>query len=562
MPFITTTISEIISDVLDHEYVLPAIQRHFVWKPDKITDLFDSIIRGYPIGSFLFWKLKPESIKGYQFYDFIKDFNEQDSPFNKKYTPSGKKDIQGILDGQQRITSLLIGLKGSYTIKKKYAYKNYTGSYVKKHLYINLLCDDSDNPFKFLSDEEVINDDKSLWYKASRIIEEDSAAFLITDIINPYSHEQKQRILSKLQKFENSIKSTPNINYYQEKDQNLDTILKIFVRVNSGGTPLTYSDLLLSTATADWIHYDAREEIEEVISFARNNNLRINSDFVLKASLMLSDLDIKFELKNFNKDNMAKIEENWDKIKKSLICTFDLIKSYGYNQDNLSSYNALLPICYYINRNDLNSKFVNLSSYKNVREDIIQWLRKVLIKRIFGGSSDTTLAEYRRRLKDNNFDFSLENIENMFTDLIFHEQDIDDILDESRYTRNAFFILSEIIDYPQNTLPDVDHMYPIAKLTRKNISKPKFGFSEDEIDEVENLKNNIANLNLLTPNENKQKNSMDFEEWVKGLTNEYKEKYFIPEMNDYSMENFLTFCSKRKDLLKRALAKRLGVTME
>ena len=51
------------------------------------------------------------------------------------------------------------------------------------------------------------------------------------------------------------------MNYYQEKDQDLDKVLNIFIRVNSGGTPLSYSDLLLSVADAPVEALDAREEI-------------------------------------------------------------------------------------------------------------------------------------------------------------------------------------------------------------------------------------------------------------------------------------------------------------
>jgi uncharacterized protein with ParB-like and HNH nuclease domain len=53
-----------IKDALDsvsrNLYVLPAIQREFVWKPEQICRLFDSLMQGYPFGTFLFWKVEPE----------------------------------------------------------------------------------------------------------------------------------------------------------------------------------------------------------------------------------------------------------------------------------------------------------------------------------------------------------------------------------------------------------------------------------------------------------------------------------------------------------------------
>ncbi len=52
MGYQSDTISTIINR-LNVRYFLPAIQREFVWDPEQIIELFDSIMRGYPISSFL-----------------------------------------------------------------------------------------------------------------------------------------------------------------------------------------------------------------------------------------------------------------------------------------------------------------------------------------------------------------------------------------------------------------------------------------------------------------------------------------------------------------------------
>ena len=53
------TISKAIGEIQSNKYLLPAIQREFVWSAEQIESLFDSLLRGYPIGSFLFWKVLP-----------------------------------------------------------------------------------------------------------------------------------------------------------------------------------------------------------------------------------------------------------------------------------------------------------------------------------------------------------------------------------------------------------------------------------------------------------------------------------------------------------------------
>ena len=63
MPFQTPiTIATALERMHRHEYVLPAIQREFVWGPDRICTLFDSLMRGYPVGSLLFWHVDGDTV--------------------------------------------------------------------------------------------------------------------------------------------------------------------------------------------------------------------------------------------------------------------------------------------------------------------------------------------------------------------------------------------------------------------------------------------------------------------------------------------------------------------
>ena len=74
------TIKETIEFVQRHEYVLPAIQREFVWKPEQIERLFDSLMQGYPFGTFLLWRVQAENSADYKFYDFVRDYHQRDNP--------------------------------------------------------------------------------------------------------------------------------------------------------------------------------------------------------------------------------------------------------------------------------------------------------------------------------------------------------------------------------------------------------------------------------------------------------------------------------------------------
>ena len=74
------TISDALKKVSSNDYVLPAIQREFVWQPEQICSLFDSVMQGYPFGDFLFWGIDRENSHKYRWYGFVLDYHQRDRP--------------------------------------------------------------------------------------------------------------------------------------------------------------------------------------------------------------------------------------------------------------------------------------------------------------------------------------------------------------------------------------------------------------------------------------------------------------------------------------------------
>jgi uncharacterized protein with ParB-like and HNH nuclease domain len=107
------TIKDAIDNIVDRTYLLPAIQRKFVWSSDQIEVLFDSIMRGYPINSFMLWEVKNDAIKNqFKFYQFLTEYRAFFKENNPDIDTKGYKDFYAVIDGQQRLTSIYIGLKG------------------------------------------------------------------------------------------------------------------------------------------------------------------------------------------------------------------------------------------------------------------------------------------------------------------------------------------------------------------------------------------------------------------------------------------------------------------
>lgn len=150
MPFKTPiTINEAVSSIHTRKYVLPSIQRELVWDVDQITKLFDSLMRDYPIGSFLYWKVEAGQKKKFQFYEFIRKYHQKDSKHNPKANVDGDSEITALLDGQQRLTSLYLGLKGSYADKLPRKRWSDPLAYPERELYLNLLSESEEPELKY-----------------------------------------------------------------------------------------------------------------------------------------------------------------------------------------------------------------------------------------------------------------------------------------------------------------------------------------------------------------------------------------------------------------------------
>ena len=152
---IPLTVSEVVKDISNNKYVLPSIQREYVWDTAQIETLFDSLMQGYPIGAFLFWEISRDKLKDYDFYEFLKNYHEKNSIHNQKADLKGSDGVVAVLDGQQRLTSLYIGLKGTYAYRLKYKQKKNDNAFPVRSLYLNLVASASDDTnlydFKFLT---------------------------------------------------------------------------------------------------------------------------------------------------------------------------------------------------------------------------------------------------------------------------------------------------------------------------------------------------------------------------------------------------------------------------
>ncbi|MBM7095191.1 DUF262 domain-containing protein [Bacillus sp. H-16] len=567
------TIKKAIENIHKKKYLLPAIQREFVWGTDQIERLFDSLMQGYPVGSFLFWDVKKEKSRDFQFFEFIRNYHEKNNRHNPLASINGEEDLIAILDGQQRLTSMYIALKGTYAYKLPRMRRENPLAYPVQKLYVDLLGPseefDTIYNFRFLTDDEANKEFEGVhWFKVSDILNITNPfeihQYLIKNGLSAIEQDKALFASETLHRLYQAINETPNINYFLEEEQKLDKVLNIFIRVNSGGTTLSYSDLLLSIATAQWRNKDARQEITKFVDEINQigNGFKFDKDFVLKACLVLCDFkDIAFKVDNFNAETMQKIEHNWDRVKEAIRLAVNLVSSFGYNQDTLTSSNAIIPIAYYLLKKGTPHNYIQSQNYQNDRNLVKKWLVLGLLKRVFSGQPDNVLRPLRRIIHANYNEFPLQKIIDEFKggtkSFTFNDDEIDNLLSYQYGQKHTFSILALL--YPNLDFRNkfhLDHIFAKSLFTKRNLSKK--GVHQAKIEFYSENVNSIVNLQLLEGIPNIEKSDKELEKWLDetykdtAARNDYMAKHYIPSII-LEFTNFEEFIEKRRTLLHQKL---------
>lgn len=567
MAYEKKSIRTIIDDVNCRRLYLPAIQRKYVWGDNQITRLMDSIMRGYPIGTFLFWKVKKDTInkKEYSMYEFIKDYHERDLYKNPAAPQpfligSGDETLWAVLDGQQRLTSLYIALQGSMSRKLPNKRWKNDDAFPKKELYFNLhsqadVDEDISYEFRFMTpDDASKNKDDSLWYLVKDILKY-SQDELVTELIMSNGWGTDKIAMKNISLLHTRLVGAEIINYFEIEADSIDSVLDIFVRVNSGGTVLSKSDLLFSTIVSHWDK--ARDEIDKLLSEINKigEGFKFSNDFIMRTCLYVLDMSVTLKVETFKKDSVIKIRDNWDSIKNAIKHTVSVLNDFGFNSENILSYVAVSPMVYYLYKGgklDANSK-----------SELRKYIVIAQVKQIFGTASNSALTSIRESLKAAPSDsFSMANLKNIrFTgdrNLRYTADEIDAMFDTYEIGAYTFMILSLLypnLKYSQKGFHQ-DHMHPYSSFEEDKIKKLVM-IDGDPLDdsikeEWKRRRNTLANLQLLEGRENESKNATALVDWLQVKENIENVKY-LPVGISYELSNFDEFMEQRQKLMSDAL---------
>lgn len=545
----------------ERNLLLPDIQREYVWDISEIEDLFESIVDEYPVGSCIFWKTNRNIINNDKpnLYYFFSKFEKEKTKNEKAPEVLTKEcDYYIVLDGQQRITSLNIALNGSYKYYKGGRGHNRSNpkSWVEKELYYNLDFylkneEDDEHPkkrFIFLTDDEAKNQNV---YKVKHILKHPN----LRDFIKSMYHDGYADIivddLSKL--FSRLHDSSENalIHYYCINEDSYDGALDIFVRVNSTGRKLSKSDLLFSTLIDGW--KDGKDNVETILEVmnSKGDGFKFTRDYLMRLCLVLVDADPNLKIKNLTKPTVQAIRDNWLTIDSSLDKLSSLLVEIGLSDETLTSYNATMPIVYYLYKG---GEIKDAESKKETRK----YLSVSLAKRLFGVASNSALTTTRNELKKidcKHTPFSLKLFEKAklvgnrtFT---IDDAELDIWLDTYEKGQSTYILLSLL--YPNLKLNQItfhqDHCHPYVSFENKNIFS--LGLDDDKVKEWQKKRNLLPNLQFLEGAENESKNKTPLKDWVaEGNDFEYH-----PEGVSLELKNFDTFFAERRKLIKNELKK-------
>ncbi|GAA8744327.1 hypothetical protein HpDR98_09830 [Helicobacter pylori] len=412
-------------------------------------------------------------------------------------------------------------------------------------MYLNLKHQPNmDNPednyqFEFHA-QKPENDKKHWWFKVGDILE-------LKSVVN-YTREhnlgnEESELLETLNK---AVHDKQLISYFEETEKNLNKVLNIFIRVNSGGVKLSYSDLLMSILTASFSS-DIREKMNELVDALKDKGFpNVGQDQVLKTCLLLIGKDTTFELKNFNKKNIKEIEDNWEKITESIYNAAKLLKTFGY-AGYLSSAYILSSLAYFY--------FLNSKMDENDEEQALKFVRNAQITSYFSNSTDTKLNNIANSMKD------AQTFESFNHNLAKHEKNplkitndmIEEMVLSSQYGNSQVFPILQIL-YPnlnyKTTTFHIDHIYPKSKFNGKNkkLNQDFYGWG-----------NYLYNLQLLEGTENQAKKNKDPEVWLKeeykderAIEEDKKRNYIDPTLK-LEWENIKEFREKREEAIIKTL---------
>lgn len=527
---------DVIKDIREEKYRLPSIQRSFVWEPDRICKLMDSLMNDYPIGSFLVWK--PKTTLRIRTRKFIQDYEASARLISEEEPIQSSSYL--VLDGQQRLQSLFLGFFGSYD--KKYLYFKADSNPDKDENGLKY-------QFKFIPPEQAAKDQH--WRLIRELIDipiPKIPAFVDSEFKKDHN-DAKERITQNLAKFIQVFNMEERI-LLQEVNEDLpyNDVLEVFVRVNSGGIVLTKSDLVFSTVVLNIPDMEGKF-INLVDELNGGGEYDFDIDFIIKTSFVLFDKGAKYDVEKLeDKKYLNKLKDEFENLRRALLSTIEFLKSDAkiLSKRFLKSDLALIPIIDFIYR----------QPHQQIPDGQLKRLHQYLYMSFF--------MKFYSYGPDGKLDVIHKIIKDYKDSNVFPRKRIGKYMIErtginyefSKTMLNELDLVLNIIDGGVPEIPNKrgwslerDHIFPRSVLEERGIH--------------EELVNSVGNLRLINKTRNILKRDELPNEEIKffGSNNPELKKLFFESIKNLDY-NFEKFVQKREEIISNKVGEFLGFSSE
>ncbi|WP_339643953.1 DUF262 domain-containing protein [uncultured Porticoccus sp.] len=522
---------------------LPNIQREFVWEEEQIERLFDSIMRQYPLSSMLIWKTRDEI----KHRSFIQNYNNGKVSLKSHYQNDHARLKRLILDGQQRLQSLYLGLRGSID---------------GRVLHFDLLSGDA-HPTEDMRYRFSFRDTKNSswpWVPLADLVFTNELPSQIVPVLLKkhsvtLSSDDKDRASVNVERLWREFNNEGSM-LYQELDNTYDDngltfedVVEVFIRANSGGTKLSKSDLMFTLLTTEWTEADV--EFEDFLEDINDNGrFQFERDFLIKLSTALLGYGAKYDVEKLRDEKVRQsISENWGNIAEALRFVKDEVvrKTYIRSGKAMVSYNALIPLVYaYFHYPEKWKRETFLSKY----------LLRSLLGGAFSGQPDGLIDRLINTIKkDEEF-----NLSHVFTVIHDYGKNLnigeDKLLYRCGYGSGNIHLLFNLWygpEYKASSMknePQVDHIFARSILKKQKVQSEESGrmvqrYYKWEIDQ-------LANCMLLPAHENGagDKSDKPLHLWLQDKNKEFLVLHCIPlNKSLWVPERYNEFIKSRQALI-------------
>lgn len=524
--------TDLISEIQKGQIKVPKFQRNFVWSLDKTAKLLDSILKSYPIGTFILWETNER-------LNDIKNIGDLELPA----VPEGTK-VQYVLDGQQRITSLYAAYLGAKI--KKEGEKKVTDY---SEIYVDLDGDVDNNDDQLVVSEQPIG----TYITLNEILNFNDN---LLEIKENYSDAHFKKIHRYSQTF-----STYDFSIILLRKEDIDSAIEVFTRINTGGQTLTLFEIMSAKTYDEEQEFDMEDNFQKLLDdLADCKYNTISSTVILSTLSLVLSKNKECKRKVILQLDKQSIIDIWDEVISAIKDSIEYFRSvYRIPVSALLPYDSLLiPFAYFFYFQKAKPKGDQLKYLE-------EFFWRMSLSYRYSSATESKLAQDVKRI-----DEILTGVRPSYDDIKVNLDSPRDLIETSfsagsSYCKAVICLLAyhEPKDFQSNGKVILDnswlklansknyhHFFPKAFLNKNNIGN----------------RNSLVNITLVSADLNKRKIKakapsiyiQDFLDENEELPTSLK-SHLIDGIDDFgiSSDDYSVFLEKRASLIYKELKNRI-----